>query len=126
MDGKVTGRSDQRTRWLVLAIVVVGVALRLAIYLHGKILWIDEAMLALNVAERSYAQLLERLDCMQVAPPIFLIISRFMFVSWGHLEYALRLFPLICGSITLVLMARLLLKLSSRFSALCAMAIAAF
>ena len=122
----MTGRSDQRTRWLVLAIVVVGVALRLAIYLHGKILWIDEAMLALNVAERSYAQLLERLDCMQVAPPIFLIISRFMFVSWGHLEYALRLFPLICGSITLVLMARLLLKLSSRFSALCAMAIAAF
>ncbi len=105
---------------------MLGIALRLAIYLHGKSLWIDEAMLGLNIVERSYGQLLERLDCMQVAPPLFLFISRFMSVSWGHLEYSLRLFPLVCGSIALVLMARLLLELSSRFSALCAVAIAAF
>ncbi|HUT03917.1 MAG TPA: hypothetical protein VM163_08520 [bacterium] len=122
----MTGRADRATSWPVFAIVVVGIALRLAIYLHGKSLWIDEAMLGVNVAERSYGQLLERLDCMQVAPPLFLFISRFMYASWGHLEYSLRLFPLVCGSIALVLMARLLLKLSSRFSAVCAVAIAAF
>lgn len=107
-----------RTRWLVFAIVAVGVAVRLAVYFHNRSLWIDEALLALNIVERSFGGLLSRLDCAQVAPPLFLAVSKLIYVLWGRLEYSLRLLPLLCSCLSLCLMARVLLQTTSRFFAL--------
>ncbi len=120
----MTERTD-RARWLVFAIVAVGIAVRLAIYLQNRSLWIDEALLAVNLVERSYGGLLSRLDCMQVAPPLFLLISRLIHVLWGQLEYSLRLLPLVCSCLSLWLMGRVLLRTTSRFFALCVLSMLA-
>lgn len=121
----MTKRTDGEIRWALFAIVAVGIAIRLAIYLHNKSLWMDEALLAINVVERSYGGFLSRLDCMQVAPPLFLFVCKFIYGLWGQLEYSLRLMPLVCSCISLWLMGRILLRMSSRFFALCVLSLLA-
>lgn len=54
------------------AALAVGVTLRVLLYLSSRSLWLDEACLALNLAGRSYLDLLRPLDYDQVAPPLFL------------------------------------------------------
>lgn len=83
-------------------------------------------MLAANLLTRSYAELLHRLDYAQVAPPLFLFASKFIYGILGQLEYSLRLFPLVCGCLTLVLLARILPREAPRFFAPCAVALYAF
>src|SRR4029079_19290995 len=46
----------------IVVLTVSGIALRLVPLLSDRCLWIDEAMLALNLVERSPRQLLEPLD----------------------------------------------------------------
>ena len=108
-----------RTRWLVFGIVALGIAIRLAVYLYNRGFWQDEASLALNVVDMSFGQLLGRLNNDQVAPPLFLLISKLLSQLLGLSEYSLRLIPLISGCATLCLLARLTLRLVPRFLGLC-------
>jgi hypothetical protein len=82
---------------LVWGLLGLGVALRLAWYLHCPPLWLDEASLALNLVRRTAAGLLHPLDYNQGAPLGFLEISRLVLVLGGPSEYALRLVPLLAG-----------------------------
>jgi hypothetical protein len=82
--------------WLTV-IIALGSALRLHPYLANRSLWVDEAMLALNVVGRSFAGLLEPLDHLQLAPVGFLMICRAAVTAFGANEYALRLLPLLAG-----------------------------
>lgn len=59
-------------------------------------------MLALNLMERSYPELLQPLTLDQAAPPGFLYVQKFAMEALGNNEYALRLFPLIAGIISMV------------------------
>jgi len=108
----------RRSCW---GIAILGVAIRLAIYLYNRSLWLDEAMLASNVLRCSYGELLGRLEYNQISPPLFLVISKLVHQLLGHLEYSLRLLPLMCSCITLCLLGRLLQRVSARFFALCAL-----
>jgi len=121
----MTEPTDRAIRWALFAIVAIGIGIRLVVYLHNRSLWMDEALLAVNLVERPYSGLLSRLDCMQVAPPLFLLTSKFIYGLWGQLEYSLRLLPLVCSCLSLWLMGRILLRTSSRFFALCALLILA-
>lgn len=94
----------QQHLFQILAVlgVVFGVLVRLVQYLHRRSLWEDEANLALNIVNRSYLELLKPLDYNQAAPPLFLWIEKAAVQIFGNNEYALRLFPFICGILALV------------------------
>jgi hypothetical protein len=81
-----------------VAALAVGVSLRLLTFLSDRPLWIDEAMLALNVVDRSPARLLDPLDHDQAAPVGFLLLMKLAVSALGPTEGALRLVPLI-GSV---------------------------
>jgi len=78
-------------------IILVGIILRLAQYIFNRSLTEGEAALALNIVQRSYAQLLKPLDYVQAAPVGFLLIQKSISSLFGANEYGLRLFPLIAG-----------------------------
>lgn len=82
--------------WLAL-LLVTGSALRIAPFLIDRSLWLDEAKLALNILERSPAQLFDPLDYDQAAPVGFLLLEKRAVMAFGEGERALRLVPLVAG-----------------------------
>src|ERR1700730_1079621 len=97
-------RGPTKFEWLI---IVLGALLRLTQYLSNRSLWLDEANLALNIVSRSFLQLLKPLDNNQGAPIGFLMLERSAVQLFGPGEYALRLFPFLCGLISLLLFHRL-------------------
>jgi hypothetical protein len=95
-------RLFQSFRFWSIAGVAFGLIVRLVQYLSNRSLWEDEANLALNLVNRSYTELLQPLDYNQAAPPGFLWIEKAAIQFFGNTEYALRLFPLIAGSVSLI------------------------
>ena len=91
------------SRWLAFIIICFGIVLRLRGYLYHRSLWVDEAFLALNIVNRSYLQLLQKLDYDQFAPIGFLMVEKIMVQMFGNTEYALRLFPCLASIISLFL-----------------------
>jgi 4-amino-4-deoxy-L-arabinose transferase-like glycosyltransferase len=71
-------------------------------YLADRSLWLDEVMISLNVLQRSFARLLQPLDFHQAAPPGFLWLQKLATLCLGESEWALRLIPLLAGSLALV------------------------
>jgi hypothetical protein len=91
---------------LLWCIICFGILLRITQYLSNRSLWVDEAMLALNIIHRSLPELLSPLDYNQGAPIGFLIAQKLFVEIFGTSEYALRLLPLLCGIISLFLFVR--------------------
>ena len=89
---------------LIVALVAVGSFLRLVQYAYNRSLWFDEAMLALNVLQRSFGQLFQPLDYHQAAPSGFLLATKIVTLIMGTGEFALRLVPLLCGIAALPLL----------------------
>lgn len=81
------------SRTLVVALVLLGVGLRVVPMVQNRNLWIDEAMLAINLVERSPARLLEPLDWNQGAPAGFLLAAKATISAFGASEWGLRLLP---------------------------------
>lgn len=84
-------------RVAVIVAVVAGVGLRGYVYARNPSLWIDEAMLALNVVHKPYTELLQPLDLNQGAPVGYLLASRLMVKAFGPGEYSLRALSLVAG-----------------------------
>ena len=84
-------------------IIALGIVLRLILYFHNRSLWLDEVWLALNILQRPLVQLAGLLDYKQMAPVGFLFIEKFLFLTFGDSEYALRAFPLLAGIVSLFL-----------------------
>ena len=118
MNGKLfqsTGIQDQfsaRENIFTGLILVAGVLLRLRQYLTGRSLWLDEAMLALNIVNRNYSELFQPLDYDQGAPIGFILVEKTFNLLFGRNEFSLRLFPLLIGLVSLW-MFYLLLKRST-------------
>ena len=89
---------------LSLAIIGFGIFVRFVQYLYNRSLWADEAVLALNIINRSYLELLQPLDNDQGAPLGFLMVEKLVVQLFGDNEYALRLFPLLSSIIALLLL----------------------
>lgn len=103
--------------------VLFGALVRLTEYLSRRSLWGDEAMLALNLINRSYLDLLKPLDYNQAAPPGFLWIEKLALQGLGNHEYALRLFPLIAGIVSLIAFYQLVTRYASPVAAPVAIAL---
>lgn len=85
--------------------IIIGFALlvRFIQYLSNRSLWADEAVLALNIVNRSYTELLQPLDYNQAAPIGFLILEKLSIEVFGNTEYSLRLVPFMSSIISLFL-----------------------
>jgi hypothetical protein len=86
--------------WLAratLAFLVLGVVLRLVRYLLTYPLWCDETMLAANLLDSSYVDMLRPLRYRQVCPVLFLFVELTAVKILGFSELSLRLFPFVCG-----------------------------
>jgi hypothetical protein len=66
-------------------------------------LWGDEAAFAANLLDRGYLELLRPLDFQQVSPPLFVWIELTAVKVFGFNEYSLRLFPFLCGLLSVLL-----------------------
>jgi hypothetical protein len=84
-------------------IICWGTILRLTQYVSNRSLWFDEATLAQSIVNRSFSGLLKPLDYGQGAPLGFLMLERSAIQALGTSEYALRLWPLLCGITSLLL-----------------------
>ena len=92
-----------RSPMLPYFIVGLGVLIRLRQYTVNRSLWLDEAMLSLNIINRSFLELLQPLDYVQAAPVAFLLGSKYLGMLWGYGEIVLRLLPFIFGLLALII-----------------------
>jgi hypothetical protein len=91
--------------WLLLAFALV---VRVLSYASGRSLWIDEAMLSLNIIQASFSQLMfHPMQYFQVAPLGFLAIEKTLVTGLGSSEFVLRLFPFCCSLLSVGLFYRL-------------------
>ena len=88
---------------LAAIIIFTGVFLRLRLWIFNPGLHCDEASLALNLFDTSFAGLFKPLIRLQVAPPLFLVLSKY-FYRLVNINYTpdfsdmmLRLIPLVSG-----------------------------
>lgn len=113
-------------RAAVAILLLIGIVLRLRQYLTGRSLWVDEAMLALNIVNRSFGGMFQPLDYDQGAPIGFLLVEKIFNSVLGKNEFALRLFPLLVGLTSLWLFYLLLKRVTSGAGLLAALALFAF
>lgn len=88
---------------LVTLAILAGSAMRIFAFARNPSLWIDEAMLALNILGRSPAELLEPLDWNQGAPVGYLMLSKACVAVLGGSEWALRFPSLVAGLLLLAM-----------------------
>lgn len=99
-------RREMVGRYGPLALVLtLGLTLRLRPFLFNRSLWLDEAMLALNVVRRGFLSLAAPLDDAQSAPLGFLWLSHAFVVAFGNRDQVLRLVPFLAAVSSLVLLA---------------------
>src|SRR5262245_40705023 len=120
-----TPRSRLTARSAIFALVVFGIALRIVPLVSDRCLWLDEAMLALNLVNRSPRQLLEPLDWNQGAPVGFLLAVKGTISAFGASEWALRLVPFLASCAGLFGFAWVARRLLPTYSALIAMGLLA-
>lgn len=97
-------------RIIVPLLILIGVVLRLVQYLSQRPLWLDEAMLTINILHRSFRGLFVPLEYEQQAPIGFLLIEKTLATLFGHDELVLRAFPLIASIASLGAMAALAMR----------------
>ncbi len=82
---------------IALVICLIGLFLRIYFFAINRSLWLDEAMLALNIVKRSFRELFRPLDFNQGAPIGFLLLLKAVSSLFGSKDYILRIIPLIAG-----------------------------
>lgn len=116
---------DWSHRWVLLALTA-GSVLRLRAYAAARPLWLDEAMLALNITGRTLGDLLHPLAMDQSAPVPFLWAEHMVTRVAGVNELALRALPLLAGLLVLIVVWRLATRLLTPAARPLAVGIAAF
>lgn len=116
LDGTTTYR-------LILGFTLLGMLARLVRYLTHQPLWGDEAFVAANFLDRSYADMLGPLAYHQVAPPLFLWLELAMVQCCGYDEWSLRLVPFLASVGGLLLFRQVATRLFSGWPAVLAVAI---
>lgn len=82
---------------ILFAIFLLGIFLRAKGFLGNSSFWHDECGLAWNIKVKSYSELFGVLNFLQVTPPFFLILSKFLSSIFGFSEFVFRLIPFVAG-----------------------------
>ncbi|NER80570.1 MAG: hypothetical protein F6K42_13550 [Leptolyngbya sp. SIO1D8] len=88
-------------------LIAFGIVIRLVQYLSNRSLWNDEAALAANILNRSYLELLGKLEGNQAAPPLFLWLEKLSLQLLGAHDLSLRIIPFLAGILSLILFSQL-------------------
>ncbi|HEX9605883.1 MAG TPA: hypothetical protein VF962_01510, partial [Gemmatimonadaceae bacterium] len=111
MNHALRDRSYRSVRVAVWTFVLAGAVLRLWQYAGGASLWVDELAIARNLIDRPIQSLLtEPLAPVQVAPRGFLLLEKIIVNVCGPNDFAMRLLPLLASLASLVVFARLVLR----------------
>jgi len=102
---------EGRQRWILSGLLAAGALLRIQQWLFCRSLWLDEAKLALNIANRSFGELLAPLDYNQAAGIGFLWVQKGLVSVFSDHEMVLRLLPLLAGITSLILFSRLVFSI---------------
>ena len=86
-----------------VCIILFGFLVRLKLFLDNPSFWFDESALGFNVTQLSYGKLFGILHLQQVAPPLFLVASKFITDIFGISDMALRFIPFAIGSLSMVI-----------------------
>ena len=112
---------------VILLILSIGIILRLWWFYDARSLFLDEANLALNIAELNYADFFSPLKYQQYAPPFFLVIVKACTAILGMNEWALRLPSIVFAIVSIGLFYQLLrLLLDKRWALIYPFALFAF
>jgi len=87
---------------VVWGLAALGILLRLRQYFFDRSLWLDEALVVLNIIHRTPRELLKPLDYHQGAPLGFLVLEKTAVSSLGSSELVLRLIPILCGILSVI------------------------
>ena len=87
---------------LMALAIFLGLYLRFKGYWMNQSFWHDECGIAWNIKFKSYSQLFGVLDFLQVAPPFFLIITKFFVNIFGYSERVFRFIPFLAGCLSIV------------------------
>ncbi|THH41614.1 glycosyltransferase family protein [Neolewinella litorea] len=88
-------------RAVLLSVTALGGMLWLINLGYNRPLFIDEANVARNLFDRSYAELFQPLDHAQYAPPLYLVLTKILGELFGYRELVLRL-PAFAGGLLAV------------------------
>ncbi len=86
-----------RLNQTVCALLVLGIVIRTIRYLLNFPLWPDEAYLAHNYLDRSFLELTQPLDYIQIAPILYLWLQHAILKLLGFSELTLRLSVFACS-----------------------------
>jgi len=106
-------------------LIAFGAIVRLWLFSRNYSLWMDEAMLALNIRGRSFAQLAKPLDYDQGAPIGFLFLTKLATSMFGNRDFALRLVPMFSSLLLLFIFMVLMRRLFSPWPGLIGLALVA-
>jgi len=96
--GKALSSSWEKALWgLSLAMILMGLSVRIVAFLYNRSFWVDEAMLASSLVQRDYLGLLLPLDYGQGAPIGYLWLTKTLTHLFGSSEHILRLPSLLAG-----------------------------
>lgn len=105
-----------KIRWehALIGALVVGILLRLVHYGMGRMLWVDEAMLTINLMGKSGAELIAPLDFRQVAPTGWVLMQDGFVDLFNSYAYGGRLPSLLAGILAFWLFYKIALDLFSK------------
>src|SRR5262245_59856081 len=91
-------RVERRARLIVPSLIAfAGAAILFIQWRWGRMLWLDEEMIAIHIRDRGAADLDGTLSLEQAAPYGWLVLERATFLTFGPAERALRFFPFFFG-----------------------------
>lgn len=99
---------------VLVSLVLLGIGLRAVPLFGDRNLWIDEAMLALNLVNRSAAELLKPLDWNQGAPAGFLLATKLSVEAFGPTAFGLRFVPFLTAALGVIAFAWVAAKVLPR------------
>jgi Dolichyl-phosphate-mannose-protein mannosyltransferase len=85
----------------IYGLLSIGFLLRIVVWLQQRSIFLDEANLLRNYAERDYSGLFKDLDYQQYAPPLFSVAMKALIQLFGNHELGVKIVPLFCGSMML-------------------------
>jgi len=89
----MTKASYQNIKIPLYFIILYAILVRFFLFFTDRALWLDETLLARNILEKSFFELLGKLDYSQMAPGGFLLAGKLMVFIFGTSEWVFRLLP---------------------------------